>query len=148
MYHAPIFQTAIAHRYQLTDVLRQNNPEFLAALKDVRVGKCSEYTLGYLRSLSIPLETSQDEISYIFFKRLPVALHNRLALQNLPLPEFTFEAEHTNQTKGMNWSGSSVLHLRPGCPVMLVWNLNEKLRNGSRGVVKDCNWVLSNGLIM
>ena len=43
-----------------------------------------------------------------------------------------------NQMRGMNWPSSSVLHLRPGCPVMLVWNLNEKLRNGSRGVFEEC----------
>ena len=134
MYHAPIFQTAISHRYELTDALQQNNPEFLTALKDVRVGKCSENTLEYLRSFSRPVEKPEDEISYIYFKRLPVALHNRLALQNFPLPEFTFEAEHMNETRGMNWPGSSVLHLRPGCPVILVWNLNEELTNGSQGV--------------
>lgn len=137
MYHAPIFQTAISHHYELTEVLRQNNPEFLAALKDIRVGKCSENTLEYLRSLSKPLETPPDEIIHIYFKRLPVALHNRLALHNFPQPEFTFEAEHTNQTRGMNWPGSSVLHLKAGCPVMLVWNLNEELRNGSRGVFEE-----------
>lgn len=138
MFLAPIFQNAITHRYELTEVLRQNNLEFLSVLKDIRVGKCSENSLDYLRSLSRPLETPQDEISHIYFKRLPVALHNRLALQNLPLPEFTFEAEHTNQMKGMNWPGSAVLHLRPGCPVMLVWNLNGELRNGSRGVFEEC----------
>ena len=38
----------------------------------------------------------------------------------------------------MDWPGSSVLHLRPGCPVMLVLNLNEKLRNGSRGIFEEC----------
>lgn len=90
MFLAPIFQNAITHRYELTEVLRQNNLEFLSVLKDIRVGKCSENSLDYLRSLSRPLETPQDEISHIYFKRLPVALHNRLALQNLPLPEFTF----------------------------------------------------------
>ena len=34
----------------------------------------------------------------------------------------------------MNWPGSAVLYLRPGCPVMLVWNLNDILENGSKGV--------------
>jgi len=62
MYHAPTFQTAISHRYELTDVLRQISQNF-ASLKDVRVGKCSENTLEYLRSLSRPLETPQDEFT-------------------------------------------------------------------------------------
>lgn len=37
----------------------------------------------------------------------------------------------------MNWSGFLVLYLRVGCSVMLVWNLNEELRNGSRGVFEE-----------
>ena len=138
MFHSPIYQSAITHRYELTTVLRQENKEFLDALKEIRVGQCSEKTFEYINFLSRSLEISKDEMSHIYFKRLPVALHNRLALQDLPFPEYTFEAEHTDQTQGMDWPGSSVLHLRPGCPVMLVWNLNEKLRNGSRGIFEEC----------
>ena len=136
MFHSPVFQT---HRYELTDVLRQRHEEFLIALKDIRFGKCSEKTREFITSLSRSLESVQDDLSHIYFKRLPVALHNRLTLiTNLPLPQFTFEAENTNLTKGMNWPGSSILHLRPGCPVMLVWNLNKELKNGSRGVFEQC----------
>ena len=137
MFHSPVYQNAITYRYELTDVLRQRNREFLAVLKDIRLGKCSEKSLEFINSLTRLIEHSQNEISHIYFKKLPVALHNRLALQDLPLPEFTFEAERTNRTEGMNWPGSSVLHLRPGCPVMLVWNLNDELKNGSRGVFED-----------
>ena len=32
----------------------------------------------------------------------------------------------------------NTVHLRAGCPVMLVWNLNKELRNGSRGVFQEC----------
>ena len=138
MFHSPVFQSAITHRYELTDVLRQRHKEFLMALKDIRFGKCGEKTLEFITSLSRSVENVPDDLSHIYFKRLPVALHNRLALQNLPFPEFTFEAENTNLTKGMNWPGSSILHLRPGCPVMLVWNLNNELKNGSRGVFEEC----------
>ena len=50
----------------------------------------------------IPFQTPRDTSRriYIYFKWLTVGLHNRLALQNLPLPEFTFEAEHTNKLAG------------------------------------------------
>ena len=138
MFHSPVFQSAITHRYELTDVLRQRHEEFLIALKDIRFGKCSEKTREFITSLSRSLQSVQDDLSHIYFKRLLVALHNRLALKNLPLPQFTFEAENTNLIKGMNWPGSSILHLRPGCPVMLVWNLNNELKNGSRGVFEEC----------
>lgn len=45
---------------------------------------------------------------------------------------------NNSETGGMNWPGSAVLYLRPGCPVMLVWNLNDKLKNGSKGVFLEC----------
>ena len=93
----------------------------------------------------------ENETSHIYFKKLPVAVHNREALQKLPGPEFVFEAEQTNEIRRMNWPGSleaeqtneirrmnwpgsHVLYLRRGCPVMLVWNLNDELKNGSKGV--------------
>lgn len=75
----------------------------------------------------------ENETSHIYFKKLPVAVHNREALQKLPGPEFVFEAEQTNEIRRMNWPGSHVLYLRRGCPVMLVWNLNDELKNGSKG---------------
>ena len=86
MFHSPIYQSAITHRYELTTVLRQENKEFLDALKEIRVGQCSEKTFEYINSLSRSLEISKDEMSHIYFrksivKRLPVALHNRLAFR-------------------------------------------------------------------
>ena len=126
MFHSPVFQSAITHRYKLTDVLRKRREEFLISLKDIGFEKYGENTLAFITFLSRSVEGVQDDLSHIYFKRLLVALHNRLALQNLPFPEFTFEAENTNLTKGMNWPSSSILHLRPSCPVMLVWNLKNK----------------------
>lgn len=52
--------------------------------------------------------------------------------------EFVFEVEKINEIWGMNWFGSDVLYLRLGCLVMLVWNLNDKLKNGSKGVFFEC----------
>ena len=67
-----------------------------------------------------------------------MALHNREALQKLNGTEVHFEAQHQQVTRGMNWPGSNVLHLKPGCRVMLVWNINDRLRNGSQGVFLEC----------
>lgn len=139
MFYSPVFETAIPHRFELVEVMRQVNKELLSALKEVRLGRSSDKTTEYLRSLSRMIQCLENtEASHIYFKKLPVALHNREALQNLPGPEFVFEAEKTNETRGMNWPGSAVLYLRQGCPVMLVWNLNDKLKNGSKGVFLEC----------
>ena len=138
MFHSHLFQTAISHRFELTEVMRQVNKEFLSALQEIRVGECSNKTAEYLCSLSRVNGSLEETTSHIYFKKLPVAVHNREALQKLPGPEFVFEAEKTNETRGMNWPGSDVLYLRPGCPVMLVWNLNDKLKNGSKGAFLEC----------
>ena len=98
MFHSPVFQSAITHRYKLTDVLRKRREEFLISLKDIGFGKYGEKTLEFITFLSRSVESVQDDLSHIYFKILLVALHNCLALQNLPFPEFTFEAENTNLT--------------------------------------------------
>ena len=138
MFHSAVFQLSITHRIELTEVKRQVDKEFLSALQDIRLGMCSPLTEDFFRSLSRSLGDFETQATHIYFKKLPVALHNRQALQNLPGPEFTFEAEHANNTRGINWPCSLVLHLRRGCPVMLVWNLNDDLKNGSQGVFEEC----------
>ena len=93
MFHSPLFQAAISHRFELTEVMRQVNKEFLSALQEIRVGKCSEKTAEYLCSLSRVIGSLEETTSHKYFKKLPVAVHNREALQELPGPEFIFEAE-------------------------------------------------------
>ena len=51
MFYSPLFDFAISHRFGLTTVIRQQNPEFLAALAEIREGRCSIATEQYLTSL-------------------------------------------------------------------------------------------------
>lgn len=40
MLYSPLFDFAISHQFRLTTVIRQENPEFLAALPEIREGDC------------------------------------------------------------------------------------------------------------
>jgi len=51
MFYSPLFDYAASHRFGLTTVIRQQNPEFLAALAEIREGECSIATEQYLTSL-------------------------------------------------------------------------------------------------
>ena len=44
MFYSPLFGSAITHRFKLTEIMWQFDKDFLSALQDVRVGKCSNDT--------------------------------------------------------------------------------------------------------
>ena len=47
---------------------------------------------------------------------------------------FTFHADYDNdKSRSMSWPRGSVLQLKSGCKVMLVWNKSDDLRNGTLG---------------
>ena len=54
MFYSPLFGSAITHRFELTEIMRQFD-NFLSALQDVRVGKCSNETQNFLNMLTSSL---------------------------------------------------------------------------------------------
>lgn len=70
MFKSRVFEHAITHRFELTKVLRQSEADkmFVAALKDLRLGKCSEESSNCMAQLSRALEPRLDEdATHIFF---------------------------------------------------------------------------------
>ncbi|XP_022779512.1 ATP-dependent DNA helicase PIF1-like [Stylophora pistillata] len=135
MFYSPLFDFAISHRFRLTKVIRQQNPQFLAALAEIREGACSIATKQYLASLQrqLPWEL-QRTATQIYFKKVPVQLANRRQLDAIPGELFIFHADYENdKSRSMSWPGAPVLQLKPGCKVMLVWNKSDYLRNGTLG---------------
>lgn len=93
MFYSLLFGSAITHRLELPEIMRQFDKDFLSALQDVRVSKCSNETQNFLNML--------------------MRNHNSCeSLLELSEPEFVFDAVHANETGRMNWPGSPVLHLR------------------------------------
>ena len=74
-----------------------------------------------------------------FFKKSPVVIHNRAAVENLlgKTGNLTHcEANFTGNGKNMKWPGVKTLLVKVGSKVMLVWNKTDRLRNGSREILK------------
>ena len=138
MFMSRLYCSAISHRFELTELMRQSEADemFLSALKEVRLGECSGATEDYLGTLSRDLDEEKERsATHIFFKKIPALLFNRSVLSQQPGVLYTFNAvaEKEDDNK-MNWPGQSVLHLKVGCRVMLVWNKSPQLKNGTMGV--------------
>ena len=138
MFESALFELAISHRFALTQVMRQseNDKHFLSALAEIRLGWCSKDSEEYISSLKRSLSADLEErATHIFFRKIPVTLMNRKELDKLPGELLVYNASFENDYyTSMTWPGVEVLQLKRGCKVMLVWNLSDRLKNGSLGV--------------
>lgn len=141
-FNSPIFVKSILHRVELETVWRQHSSEtkFLQCLNELRIGICSEESSNFIQNLSreLPYSIGKDAV-HIFFRRLPMQVHNANMLFNT-LPEtelFKFDAidtvYSTQYTANTIYQAEKTLVLKPGCRVMLS-NLSDTLHNGSTGV--------------
>lgn len=136
VFDSPLFIKWIPRRYKLKMLLRQNEngKEFVACLREVRMGKCSDISHAFIKSLARPLSDEVKETAtHIFFKRLPVQFFNSQVLFMLPGDLFTFEAIDEGDVSGIQCPADRVLLLKPGCKVMLLWNKSNSLVNGTQG---------------
>ena len=136
IYESQLFNDVFPHRFELTRILRQQETEhrLIAALDQLRLGKCDDETEKYLRLLSRKTDSCHD-ISpvHIFFKRLPVDVHNLSVLAAIPGPKLSFESIDCGDARSLNNTVPAVLCLKPGCKVMLSYNINDQLKNGVCG---------------
>ena len=137
MFGAPLFDEAITHRYELTQVTRQDTTEceLRAALKELRLGKCGETTQQFLHGLTRPLSDEDNEKAvHIYFRNIPTQLHNQKALYSIPSELHIYDCETNGNISGLSCPAMRRLTLKHGCRVMLVWNFNDDLKNGSCGI--------------
>lgn len=135
VFESPLFM-AIPHRIELKTLLRQkeDEKEFVACLREIRLGKCGGDSLAFLKSLS--RDIAEELISsavHIFFRRLPVEIFNLNILFSFPDPLHKFEAKDEGNLSGIHCPANQVVMLKPGCKVMLLWNKSDTLVNGTQG---------------
>ncbi|PFX12712.1 ATP-dependent DNA helicase PIF1 [Stylophora pistillata] len=139
MFESLLFDEVIVHRFELTDVLRQdpNELELLAALKNIHLGCCSDQTLEFFWALERPLpQNINDDVVDIYFRRIPSLLHNINIILRMVGEKLVFDCQGSGDTTGISCSANKRMLLKPGCKVILVWNLFDDLKTGSRGVLK------------
>lgn len=124
----------------LTIVFRQRDPSFAAMLAEVRLGRCSAATLDALRARVGTCPAPGVVATRLRARRNEVDAINNRAFASLPGEVHTFRAMDEGPDVAQ-WPcpAPAVLHLRVGCAVLLLKNLDVAagLSNGSQGVVVD-----------
>ena len=82
---------------------------FSQCLTDVRMGKCSEETCAFLKSLSRELAGNlKAEATNIFFRKLSAQVFNMKVLNSLPGEVVSFEATDVGDTRGIQCPAESI----------------------------------------
>jgi ATP-dependent DNA helicase PIF1 len=140
IYSSELFNRAFPHRFELTTIMRQGQDEetLKNALDEIRMGDCTDETEKYLQSLSRECTSGSDdntrqETVHLFFKKLPASLLNLNVLAELPGEFLKYDSQDTGHGQCLENSINKILALKRGCNVMLLYNINDNLRNGSQG---------------
>ncbi|KAJ7394573.1 hypothetical protein OS493_000390 [Desmophyllum pertusum] len=132
MFYSKLFEKVITHRFELKTMMRQNlaDQTFINALKELRLGICSAETEAFLESLNRDLE---GEAVDIYFTKLSVQLHNQEALFKMPGELIASDAIDEENVTGISCPADMKLLIKPNAKVMIVWNVSEKVKNGTAG---------------
>ena len=136
MYESEIFNEAFQHRVQLTKILRQSYDDvaFKEWLEMLRVGDCSKEGQKYAESLNREITTEErNQSTHIYFRKVHVEFHNGNVLAILPGELVQFQSIDTGNSSGLEKEIPNVLGVKCGCKIILLYNINDTLKNGSQG---------------
>ena len=137
IYESEIFNTVFPHRIELQNVLRQQASEIQLrnALDQLREGNCDDETERYLTSLSRDFAANDitEDLLHIYFRKLPVEMHNLDVLSKLPGNLLTFKSVDTGNSQLLDSPSEKTLTLKPRCKIMLLFNISKYLKNGYQG---------------
>lgn len=136
-YKSVIFDKVFPHRIALTRIMRQGETEVQLkdALDRLRLGECGDETEAYLRGLSRSCTRAEGipPPVHIYFRKLPVSIHNSHMLMQLSGQVLKFHSVDTGRKELLKDTIDEVLMLKPGCKIMLLYNVNRDLKNGTFG---------------
>lgn len=129
-FRSPIFKQMFKHKFILTNVMRQNQEDFVKAINDNSRGELPEDTHNMIKRLSRKLPPGDDPIR-LCARNFDCEMFNSCKLIDMEGGEFVFNAvDEGNNSKLERLPVPKHLHLKLGCPVMLLKNLNANLVNG------------------
>ena len=99
----------------------------------LRVGDCSEEGQKYAQGLNREITKEGNEPTHIYFRKVHVEFHNGNVLASLPGELVQFESIDTGISSGLERNIPKVLGVKSGCKIMLLYNINDKLKNGYQG---------------
>ncbi len=128
-YAANIFRKLNVTTIYLTDVLRQNDPEFIDNLNIIREGGKSEYFRQF---------KSEEARGIILAPHnSTVSEYNRDGLEALEGEELVYEAEISGKAKASDFNLEAQVRVKDGAKIMYLANSkNNKLINGTLGTFR------------
>jgi ATP-dependent DNA helicase PIF1 len=142
-YDAKVYPKLEVQTIELTEVLRQNDLEFISALNIVRHGGKSEYFKQFIS------DTPRGVI--LAPHNTTVAQYNLAGLNSIDSDEIVFEAEVTGNVKASDFNLESRIRVKEGCSIMYLFNSkNNNLVNGTIGVfqiIEGMNFIDVKGVL-
>ena len=120
---------------------RQEQQQFINFLSDIALGVISEHTQSIIEELTSKTLNAHafglEFIPHIFCTNFEANFYNMNKLINLPGDIYVYDAIDTTSEYVLNkvTLAESQLKLKIGAEVMLLNNLSDKLKNGTRGKV-------------
>lgn len=142
-YDADVAQSADFTTIALTEVIRQNDPEFISALKRARIGKIHPQDLALLNKRVAPAGTAEIDMPtpVLATKNVTVKEHNERGLDALPGESRAYMREWRSKDDAappIDAPCERRIELKVGCPVLFVRNDPELgVSNGTTGVVTE-----------
>ena len=137
IYDSELFDAVFPHKIELQTILRQqaSELELRKALDQLREGNCNQETATYWKSLSRNLDNTDaaEHPLHIYFRKLPAEMHNLDVLSTLSGTLLTFESRDSGHSQLLDCPSQKTLTLKPGCKIMLLYNINKYLKNGYQG---------------
>ena len=138
-FKSPVFDKIFCHKIILKEVMRQNQDDFIQAINDVSRGDIPENTLNLIKRLSCHLPPGEDPIR-LCARNFDCFIYNACKLMDMDGEEFDFCAlDEGDVSKLERTPVPQHLHIKLGCPVMLLKNLSEHFVNGLRGIVTSAS---------
>ena len=137
-FESPLWDATFLYQVSLTKIMRQDDPEFIAMLSEVRQGFLGTLSLHILNRCHRPIQWDGETPLKIYPRREDAELENLKMLDTLNTESVCFKAQDGGIRKEQlkKCSGLKCLTLKIGAPVILIVNQPKLgLVNGSRGVV-------------
>ena len=129
------FDKVFVHKFTLETVKRQTQLDFIKAVNDVSRGNLPHDSLCLIKRLSRPLPPGDEPIR-LCARNFDCYIFNSCKLMEMDGEEHVFKALDDGDIRKLETiPAQKILHLKIGCPVMLLKNLSSKLVNDLRGTV-------------
>lgn len=97
------------------------------------MGGCDNETVRDITDLRQELNDSENAI-HLYFTNLMVDTRNNSCLDLLEGERVSFTATSTGDIRGLDCPAPEFSHFKTGAPVMVLFNINQNIHNGTRGI--------------